>query len=195
MMTRKSGSISICWISSALLTTELHPEDPLRTWLSRGLPPKKSSWVGFHICHFFLLGPSAWRWSIKTALLAVQNCFAQGVHHLIGVVLSPNRPLASPLRALNFLMGMGAITKFAIHGRNNFRDISKYACPLLHRGLGLFGNQAKHALVEGNEFDVLLLQQVLYLRRPWGGQLMLFFPKVNAKLRYRSGLMETLGNI
>ena len=62
-------------------------------------------------------------------------------------------------------------------------------------GLGLFGNQAKHALVEGNEFDVLLLQQVLYLRRPWGRQLMLFFPKVNAKLRYRSGLMETLGNI
>ena len=105
MMTRKSGSISICWISSALLTTELHPEDPLRTWLSRGLPPKKSSWVGFHICHFFLLGPSAWCWSIKTALLAVQNCFAQGVHHLIGVVLSPDRPLASPSEPSIFWWG------------------------------------------------------------------------------------------
>ena len=107
----------------------------------------------------------------------------------------PRQTSCIPLRALNFLMGMGTITKFAIHGRNNFRDISKYACPLLHRGLGLFGNQAKHALVEGNEFDVLLLQQVLYLRRPWGGQLMPFFPQVNAKQRYRSGLMETLGNI
>ena len=52
--------------------------------------------VGFHICHFFLLGPSTPCQSIKTALLAVQNCFAQGVHHLIGVVLGPNRPFASP---------------------------------------------------------------------------------------------------
>ena len=144
--------------------------------------------VGFHICHFFLLGPSTPCQSIKTALLAVQNCFAQGVHHLIGVVLGPNRPFASPLRALNSLMAMGTITIFAIHGRNNFRDISNYACPFLHRGLGLFRNQAKHALVKGDESDILLLQQILYLRRPWGGQpVVAFFPTTECQTNILTG--------
>lgn len=163
-MTSKSG-FPLCGLprSCTLKTLELDFQK-----VCLGYHPQKI--VGFHIvCHFFLLDPTALCQSIKTALLAAQNCFAQGVHHLIGVVLGPNRPFASPLRALNSLMGMGTITEFAIHGRNNFWDISKYACPFLHRGLGLFRNQAKHALVKGDQFDVLLLQQILYLRRPWGG--------------------------